>query len=206
VTTDTRRRRTRAEQQAETRARLLEAGAEAFAAHGFEGASIDHIAELAGYTRGAFYSNFADKAELLLELSAARMEAFAAALPSILAAREDDQIGEAARWLVGQAPPVEVLLLVELARLRADNPHVAELLTGFVDRTLGFVDEVLEAAPDQPSPTTAAARTALPQALLSGVLGLSLLRHLGVDVDARTVELLLAGVLRSPLLDRDDDR
>jgi TetR/AcrR family transcriptional regulator, transcriptional repressor of aconitase len=206
ITTHTRRRRTRAEQQAETRARLLEAGAEAFAAHGFEGASIDHITELAGYTRGAFYSNFADKAELLLELSATRMEAFAAALPDILAAREDDQIGEAARWLVGQDPPVEVLLLVELARLRAGNPDVAELLTGFVEGSLGFVDEVLEAAPDQPAPTTEAGRTALPQALLSAVLGLSLLRHLGVDVDARTVELLLAGVLHSPLLDRDDDR
>jgi AcrR family transcriptional regulator len=206
VSTDTRRRRTRAEQQAETRARLLEAGAEAFAAHGFDGASIDHITELAGYTRGAFYSNFSDKAELLLELSSARMEEFAAALPGILAVREDDQIGEAARWLVGQAPPVEVLLLVELARLRADHPEVAALLTGFVDRTLGFVDEVLEAAPAQPSPSATADRTVLPQALLSAVLGLSLLRHLGVEVDARTVELLLTGVLHSPLLDGDHDR
>jgi TetR/AcrR family transcriptional regulator, transcriptional repressor of aconitase len=206
MSTGTRRRRTRAEQQAETRARLLQASAEAFAAHGFEGASIDHITELAGYSRGAFYSNFADKSELLLELSGARMEAFAAALPDILAAGEDDQIRDAARWLVGQEPPVEILLLVELARLRGERPEVAELLTGFVDRTLGFVDEVLEVAPAQPSATTEADRAARSQALLSAVLGLSLLRHVGIEVDARTVELLLAGVLHGPLLDHGDHR
>jgi AcrR family transcriptional regulator len=201
MTTDPRRRRTRAEQQAETRTRLLEAATDAFAAHGFDGASIDQITDLAGYTRGAFYSNFSDKAELLLELSSARMEAFADVLPGILATREEAQIAEAARWLVAQAPPVEVLLLVELARLRADNPEVAELLDGFVARSLGFVDEVLDAAPDQLSPTSAADRDALPQALLSAALGLSLLRHLGVEVEARTAELLLAGVLHSPVLD-----
>jgi TetR/AcrR family transcriptional regulator, transcriptional repressor of aconitase len=198
---EARRRRTRAEQQAETRNRLLEAAAEAFAAHGFEGASIDHITDRAGYTRGAFYSNFSDKAELLLELSTARMEDFAAVLPSILAAREDDQVAEAARWLVAQEPPVEVLLLVELARLRTENAEVAEVLDRVVAGTLGFVDEVLDAAPAQPSPTSAADEVALPQALLSAVLGLSLLRHLGVAVDARTAELLLAGVLHSPVLD-----
>jgi AcrR family transcriptional regulator len=197
---DPRRRRTRAEQQAETRTRLLEAAAEAFAARGFEGASIDHITELAGYTRGAFYSNFSDKAELLLELGSARMEDFAAVLPGILAVHGDDQIAEAARWLVAQDPPVEVLLLVELARLRVENPEVATLVDGFLSRSLGFVEQVLEAADDQPSPATGEDRAALPQALLSAVLGLSLLRHLGVEVDEHTAELLLAGVLRSPKL------
>jgi AcrR family transcriptional regulator len=202
--TPDRRRRTRAEQQAETRTRLLEAAAEAFAAHGFDGASIDHITDLAGYTRGAFYSNFSDKAELLLELSAARMQGFAAVLPGILAAHEDAQVGEVARWLVAQPPPVEALLLVELARLRGEHPEVGALLDGFVARTLGFVDEVLDAAPDQATPASAADRTALTQALLSAVLGLSLLRHLGLEVDARTAELLLAGVLHSPVLRPED--
>jgi AcrR family transcriptional regulator len=204
MTDPPRQRRTRAEQQAETRARLLEAAAEAFAAQGFEGASIDGITERAGYTRGAFYSNFSDKAELLLELSDARMASFSAVLPDILAAGQADQVREVARWLVEQPPPIETLLLVELGRLRHANAEVAALLDRLVTGSLGFVDAVLDAAPDQSPAAPGPDRTALSQALLAAVVGLSLLRHLGVEVDARTVELLLAGVLHSPVLDEGD--
>jgi AcrR family transcriptional regulator len=201
MTTPPRQRRTRAEQQAETRARLLEAAAEVFAAHGFDGASIDRITEQAGYTRGAFYSNYSDKAELLLELSEARMASFAAILPDILAAGQADQVREVARWLVEQPPPIETLLLVELGRMRRDHPEVAELLDRLVTRSLGFVDAVLDAAPDQSPAAPGPDRAALSQALLGAVIGLSMLRHLGVEVAPRTVELLLAGVLHSPVLE-----
>jgi AcrR family transcriptional regulator len=201
VTTPPHQRRTRAEQQAETRARLLEAAAEAFAAHGFEGASIDRITELAGYTRGAFYSNYTDKSELLLELSDARMASFAAILPDVLAAGQADQVREVARWLVDQPPPIETLLLVELGRLRHDNPEVAGVIDRLVTGTLGFVDAVLDAAPDQSPAVPGPDRAALSEALLAAVVGLSLLRHLGVEVAERTVELLLAGVLHSPVLE-----
>jgi TetR/AcrR family transcriptional regulator, transcriptional repressor of aconitase len=201
MTPPPRQRRTRAEQQAETRARLLEAAAEAFAAHGFEGASIDRITELAGYTRGAFYSNYSDKAELLLELSDARMASFAAILPDVLAAGQADQVREVARWRVDQPPPIETLLLVELGRLRHDHPEVAAVLDRLVSGSLGFVDAVLDAAPDQSPVAPGPDRAALSEALLAAVVGLSLLRHLGVEVAERTVELLLAGVLHSPVLD-----
>ncbi|WP_238343673.1 TetR/AcrR family transcriptional regulator [Microbacterium sp. RG1] len=51
-----------------TRARLLAAASEVFAELGLEGASVEAICERAGFTRGAFYSNFASKEELLLGL------------------------------------------------------------------------------------------------------------------------------------------
>jgi AcrR family transcriptional regulator len=63
-----RRRRTRAEQQAETRRRLLDAAGVVFRERGLHGASIEAITEQAGFTRGAFYSNFASKEELFIEL------------------------------------------------------------------------------------------------------------------------------------------
>ncbi|HEX2397794.1 MAG TPA: TetR/AcrR family transcriptional regulator [Solirubrobacteraceae bacterium] len=59
---------TRAEKQARTRAALLDAGARVFVTHGFQGASVELIASEAGYTRGAFYSNFSSKEELFAEL------------------------------------------------------------------------------------------------------------------------------------------
>ncbi|MEV5960348.1 TetR/AcrR family transcriptional regulator [Kribbella sp. NPDC051952] len=58
----------RAESQARTRARLLRAAAELFAAQGVNGTSVEQIAERAGYTRGAFYGNFAGKPELVAAL------------------------------------------------------------------------------------------------------------------------------------------
>jgi AcrR family transcriptional regulator len=51
-----------------TVARLLEAAYDTFSEVGFTGASIEVICKRAGFTRGAFYSNFASKDELFLAL------------------------------------------------------------------------------------------------------------------------------------------
>src|SRR3954469_20501848 len=53
-----------------TRQRLLDAAAEVFAEVGLDAASVEAVCERAGFTRGAFYSNFESKDELFLELSA----------------------------------------------------------------------------------------------------------------------------------------
>lgn len=52
----------------QTRARLLEAAFTVFAERGFQSTSIEDICTQAGFTRGAFYSNFASKDELFLAL------------------------------------------------------------------------------------------------------------------------------------------
>jgi AcrR family transcriptional regulator len=62
------RRLTRGERQAQTRRELLDAAARVFVKRGFTGASVEEIAAEAGYTRGAFYSNFSSKNELFAEL------------------------------------------------------------------------------------------------------------------------------------------
>ena len=61
-------RLTRAEKKAQTRARLLDAAAEVFIERGFQGASVEAICAQAGFTRGAFYSNFESKEEMFVEL------------------------------------------------------------------------------------------------------------------------------------------
>jgi AcrR family transcriptional regulator len=61
-------RLTRKEKQAETRRRLLDAGERVFIRLGLQGSSVEEIAAEAGYTRGAFYSNFKSKDELFVEL------------------------------------------------------------------------------------------------------------------------------------------
>lgn len=59
-------RLTRAESQARTRDRLLAAATDVFATRGYVAATIEDIVAVAGYTRGAFYANFADKADAFL--------------------------------------------------------------------------------------------------------------------------------------------
>jgi AcrR family transcriptional regulator len=61
-------RNRRDEQRGRTRADLLDAAARVFAAQGYHAASVDQVAEAAGYTKGAVYSNFSSKEQLFLEL------------------------------------------------------------------------------------------------------------------------------------------
>ena len=60
------KRQSRAERQARTRAELLATAAQVFARRGYSGASVEEIAEEAGYSHGAVYSNFDGKADLFL--------------------------------------------------------------------------------------------------------------------------------------------
>ena len=57
-------RLTRVQSRAQTRQRLVDAAMRVFARQGYAGASVNEIAEEAGYTVGALYSNFATKDEL----------------------------------------------------------------------------------------------------------------------------------------------
>jgi AcrR family transcriptional regulator len=88
---------TRKEKQAETRGRLLDAAEKVFLRRGLQGSSVEEIAAEAGFTRGAFYSNFKSKDELFVELLHARVyDRYAE-----LAAQSQEQPGsprEQLRW------------------------------------------------------------------------------------------------------------
>ncbi|MCX4150187.1 TetR/AcrR family transcriptional regulator [Paraburkholderia madseniana] len=78
-----RQRLTREQSKDQTRQRLLDAGQAIFMKKGFVAASVEDIAGAAGYTRGAFYSNFRSKNELFLELLRRDHEAMQAGLQTI---------------------------------------------------------------------------------------------------------------------------
>lgn len=107
---------TRAERQEITRARLLEAAGRLIARNGFNGTSIDDIAAAAGYTKGAFYSNFASKEELLVALfddrAARRMTELLALLADVEA--PGDRLAVIDAWLLGKSRRDRDLILLEL--------------------------------------------------------------------------------------------
>ncbi|HYS67344.1 MAG TPA: TetR/AcrR family transcriptional regulator [Paraburkholderia sp.] len=78
-----RQRLTREQSKDQTRQRLLDAAQAIFMKKGFVAASVEDIAAAAGYTRGAFYSNFRSKSELFLELLRRDHEAMQAGLHAI---------------------------------------------------------------------------------------------------------------------------
>ena len=90
-----------------TRARLLDGALEVFAERGFHGASVEDICERAGFTRGAFYSNFGSKDELVLALFQATtdrlLEQIAALLPEL--ASQPGTLLDAVLGLLDEAAP-----------------------------------------------------------------------------------------------------
>jgi len=61
-------RMTRKEKQAHTRQCLMLSAARVFSQRGLQHASIDDVAQEAGFTKGAFYANFKNKEELFLAM------------------------------------------------------------------------------------------------------------------------------------------
>jgi len=66
--------RRRREKKEDVRARLLASAFGVFAERGYEGASLERVAQAAGFSKGAVYSNFSSKDELVFELVAAKID------------------------------------------------------------------------------------------------------------------------------------
>lgn len=83
-------RASRAESAARTRRRLLDSAGDVFAEVGFQAATVEAVVERAGYTRGAFYAHFTDKADILITLLEESREEDLARVREILATTEDE--------------------------------------------------------------------------------------------------------------------
>ena len=68
------KRLTRPEKQAATRTALLESAATVFTRRSYDAATVEEISEAAGFSRGAFYSNYDSKEELFLTLIESRIQ------------------------------------------------------------------------------------------------------------------------------------
>lgn len=96
----------------ETKDRLLSAALDVFAETGVAAASIEQISEAAGFTRGAFYSNFSSKEDLLLTLMAQEQDSVLWQAEVALGAA----IGEKQPSTMDELVPIVLETLQELAR------------------------------------------------------------------------------------------
>ncbi|WP_327098306.1 TetR/AcrR family transcriptional regulator [Nocardia vinacea] len=93
----------------ETRKRLLTAAYQVFAEEGFGRASVERVCERAGYTRGAFYSNFTSLDELFLAMWEQRSAAMIAGIRATLDGFSVDGIADirAAVERLDRAVPID---------------------------------------------------------------------------------------------------
>jgi AcrR family transcriptional regulator len=142
-------RPSRSATQARTRERLLDAAERAFAAEGFGGASLDRIAEAAGFTRGAVYSNFADKADLFVAVLDRRLDRrHAEVADAMLAARDPDAFVAALRspaWTAGREDAMRQWLMLrdEFRLFALRNPSAAERLARYDRRQRDYYVEAI---------------------------------------------------------------
>jgi AcrR family transcriptional regulator len=142
-------RPSRSATQAQTRERLLDAAEQAFAAEGFGGASLDRIAEAAGFTRGAVYSNFADKADLFVAVLDRRLDRrHAEVADAMLAARDPDAFVAALRspaWTAGREDAMRQWLMLrdEFRLFALRNPTAAERLARYDRRQRDYYVEAI---------------------------------------------------------------
>ncbi|WP_426321442.1 TetR/AcrR family transcriptional regulator [Microbacterium sp. E-13] len=135
-----------------TRQKLLDAAALVFAEVGLDAASVEAICERAGFTRGAFYSNFETKDELMLALTervaGEKIDDVAERVAVLQARGEVLEPGALVRQLLDVAfEKKQGILLTSEIRTRAmRDPRLAQTYiawqAGMVDRIGSFIEEL----------------------------------------------------------------
>jgi AcrR family transcriptional regulator len=125
-----RRRLTQAERSEDTRRRLLEAARRVFVQRGFHATTLEQVADAAGYTKGAVYSQFESKADLFFALLDRRVEDRLAEIRSAGAlASSPEELGSimGRQWVRGaKADMGWQLLALEFRVHVARNPELRE--------------------------------------------------------------------------------
>jgi AcrR family transcriptional regulator len=136
-------RLTRDEKKAQTRLQLLLAAANVFARRGYHAATVDEVAEEAGYTVGALYSNFSGKQDLFLAMLEEHFDRQIAAYAEISSrgtTLEAKARGAADHWMAFlENNPQFFPLFIEFWGLAVRDADLRRELTG---RIQGFRDSV----------------------------------------------------------------
>src|SRR6478736_1176070 len=120
----------------DTRDRLFEAAARVFEAEGIGGASIEAIAAAAGYTRGAFYSNFKSKDELIIAMLEDHVEQSIRRNLDLLARHQSPsdfidalkRMDRSRQDPLGRSPLLHMEMILFVARAEKRRPELAKRL------------------------------------------------------------------------------
>ncbi len=144
---------TRIERKAQTRADLVTAARTIFLLRGFHGASLEEIAQEAGYTKGAVYSNFEDKDALFLAVLDDHYEQRIVAYAGIMLEGDDFETGlrEVSRFIgsADSSVPGWLPLLTEFIAHAARDDELKAAYLEIRSKFLEAVARILDATQER---------------------------------------------------------
>jgi AcrR family transcriptional regulator len=168
-------RLTREEKKARTRAQLIDAAATVFAQRGFVAASLDEVAEEAGLTKGAVYSNFDGKEDLFQAVIDERlnepMRHGAEVIDSFSGTSEEHAMAGARVFVDTVQQERDLFLLsLEFTIHVARHPELAPTLVNRMREQLGEVADIIsEHSRDDPLPLPPSQMAIAVEALSTGI-------------------------------------
>ena len=191
----------------QTRARLLDAAFKVFAARGFGRASIEEICDLAGYTRGAFYSNFGSLDELFFALYEQRASLIKEQITGALAAVHGEMIGAELIERVVDALLVDrdwVLVKTDFLLHAAREPEVGAALAAHRD---GLRAALVPALRDAVGRNALPAVLRDPEDLARAIIAVhdGVMTQLLVDSDTKAARVWLTELLTAMLIHPTQD-
>jgi len=138
--------------RAQTRQRLLDAAREVFAREGFGRSTVEQVCEAAGFTRGAFYSNFTSLDELFLEMWAQESASMVSRLHDVAAddAPKVNNVRSAVKRVL-EALPVDAewfQITAEFTAHAVRTPGLAEVMArreeAIQEALFPVIDQLLE--------------------------------------------------------------
>lgn len=195
-------RLTRSESQARTRADLLATARDLFLSDGYAKTSLERVAEEAGYSKGAVYSNFRTKSELCLEVLGLIHETKFAEVTELLAASDnfDARMEAFQHWAERTLGDVGwTMLEFEFAIVAKDDPALQAALVSNLSMVRGTVAAQLQGLAQSlrvelPMPPEDAAT-----AVLSLGLGLGIQRAIDPSLSARLITDAVRSMLPQPV-------
>ncbi len=120
----------------DTREKLFEAAARVFEEQGIGGASIEAVAAAAGFTRGAFYSNFKSKDELIIAMLEDHVEQSILRIRDLLERHKNladfiealKTMGRSQQDPLGRSPLLHMEMILFVARAEKRRPELAKRL------------------------------------------------------------------------------
>ena len=186
-----------------TRDRLLQAAADVFAERGYEGAAVSDIARRAGFTTGAIYSRFRDKAELLLEVVRGALEDEQSAAVSAASAGIYEELAD--RFTQFSAPLLDDsgardrALVFEAHAAARRNPVVGAMLSDFQRQQFAALTQLVQDAQDHGEVANGVDPAVVAALFMSIPLGLVMLELTGVELPGADAWAALAGHMAAAL-------
>ena len=170
------KRLSRAEQVGRNRALVLNAARRVFLARGYHGATLEQIAEEAGFSKGVVYSQFDSKADLFLALLEARIEERAAENARLAGSLRDGDLLSLIDHLArgDQATPGWLLLVIEFRVHAARDAELSRRYAAVHARTVEALAGVLAEVWAQDGQAPAIAPRRLAELLLAFSTGATL--------------------------------